>query len=225
MRALVMLSLLALLCALPPAATAQETETGWVNDVLFVPLRAGPEPGRRIVHRGLRSGTPVEILDAESEDGWIHVRVNDQEGWIESQYLSRQPIAAQRLARLQSEHESVTETLAQTREELARVQQERDALREQVAELETDVQEKTSEMEQLREVAADPAALDARNQELNEQLSLVRTERDELQAENEMLRHDQRVQGWLLGLATVFAGMVLGWFFKSRGDRSRSSWV
>ena len=225
MRALLILPLAALLCTLPPAVAEEETETGWVNDVLFVPLRAGPERGRQILHRGLRSGTPVEILDAESEDGWVQVRVNDTEGWMESQYLSREPIAAQRLAQLREEHETLSATLSETREELTSVQRERDELREQVSELETGLSEKASEMEQLREVAADPAALDERNRKLNEQLSLLRTERDELQAENELLRNDRTVRGWLLGLATVLGGMILGWYFKSRGDRSRSSWV
>ncbi len=223
MRTLCLVLLSAMLWTAP--AVQAETGTGWVNDELFVPLRSGADRSYRIVHRGLRSGTELEILDSESEEGWALVRVNDSEGWMETQYISRTPIARHRLARLQQQHEQQTATLRDVREALSSVRTERDQLAEQVATLEQRVEQQDAEMEQLREVAADPAALDEKNRELNEQLSMLRTERDQLQAENELLRNDRTLQGWLLGLLTVFGGMILGWYLKSRGDRARSSWV
>jgi len=70
-------------------------ETVYVRDTLYVPLRGGATAEHRILHKGIRSGTAMELLEADPESGYSRVRLPDGlEGWIQSQYLMDSPIAA-----------------------------------------------------------------------------------------------------------------------------------
>ena len=63
-------------------------ETVYVRDTLYVPLRGGATAEHRILHKGIRSGTAMELLEADPESGYSRVRMGDGlEGWIQSQYL------------------------------------------------------------------------------------------------------------------------------------------
>lgn len=220
---LLLIVLTALSVSLPISAQA---EPGWVSDVLYVPLRSGAGNQYRIIHRGLRSGTRMEILDwPDAEDGWARVRVNDNEGWIQAQYISRSPTAAIRLGQQEQRTAQLESQLGQAREQLASVTSERNSLRNQASEQAASLEQQGAALERLEELAADPVRLDEANRRLNEELSLLRSELDQARAENALLRNDRTFQGWMLALATVFGGMFLGWYFKSRASQKRSSWT
>ena len=200
-------------------------QTGWIGDTLFVPVRAGAGNNYRIVHRGLRTGTRVEILSWEQGADWANIRNGDTEGWVETQYLSRSPIAQVRLEQAQQAATRMEQQLATARSELAEVTAERDQLAGRTRELDQNLSQRGEELEKLQEVAADPMRLDRANRQLNEELSLLRTELDQVRAENTQLRNDKTFRGWMFALLTIFGGMLLGWYFKSRSSRQRTSWV
>ncbi|KAF0809180.1 hypothetical protein A167_02094 [Alcanivorax sp. S71-1-4] len=205
-------------------ATAQAAP-GWIGDSIYVPVRAGAGTGFRIVHRGLRSGTQVDVLKWDTGADWVQIRVGDTEGWVEEQYMSRQPIARIQLERAQQRVQNLERELAEVRSALNEVSTERDRFSEQATELNQNLNARGEELEQLQQVAADPLRLDRANRKLNEDLSLLRTELDQVKAENALLRNDRTFQGWLFALLTIFGGMTLGWYFKSRASRQRTSWV
>lgn len=205
-------------------ATAQAA-SGWIGDSIYVPVRAGAGTGFRIVHRGLRSGTQVEVLKWDQGADWVQIRLGDTEGWVEAQYMSRQPIARIQLERAQQRVQNLERELAEIRGTLNEVTTERDRLSRQASDLNQNLSARGEELEQLQQVAADPLRLDRANRKLNEDLSLLRTELDQVKAENALLRNDRTFQGWLFALLTVFGGMTLGWYFKSRASRQRTSWV
>ena len=69
-----------------------QNKSVWVSDEFLVPLRSTPCARCTIVHRGLKSGTKLQLL--EMVDGWGHLITNRGiEGWMEEQYLVEQPIA------------------------------------------------------------------------------------------------------------------------------------
>ena len=219
--ALCLLALLMLGTAPQPAVA----NTGWIGDTLFVPVRAGAGNGFRIVHRGLRTGTRVDIVEWQQGADWAQIRVGETEGWVETQYLSRSPIAQVRLTQAQQNVERLEQQLAQAREELSNVTAERDTLSGRAQELDQTLSARGEELEQLQQVAADPLRLDRANRQLNEELSLLRTELDQVRTENTQLRNDQTFRGWMFALLTIFGGMLIGWYFKSRSSRQRTSWV
>ena len=85
------------LAALGTSSTAQ-AETAWISDRLTVPLRSGPSNANRILHRGLPSGTRMEVLARDSDSGFVQIRTDrGTEGWLPEQYLVSEPIARDRL--------------------------------------------------------------------------------------------------------------------------------
>ncbi|MBT8149487.1 MAG: hypothetical protein KJO24_06115, partial [Gammaproteobacteria bacterium] len=55
---------------------AHAQSQGYVADVFYVPLHSGKSTKHRIVHRGLKTGTPLTILEADDEAGFTRVRTN-----------------------------------------------------------------------------------------------------------------------------------------------------
>lgn len=210
---------------LPGPVSAQSESAGWINDVLYVPLRSGAGSQYRIVHRGLKSGTRVNILEWPEDNDWARVTYEGEEGWIEKQYLSRTPTAQIRLESLEQRFRRTSEEVKQLKTQLSEVRQERDQLASEKQQLEQALAENRERVEHLEEVAEDPIRLDKANRELNEKVSMLRTELDQAEAENSMLRSDKTSRKWAMGAGILLLGGLLGWIFKSRGGRGRSSWV
>lgn len=217
-----MLSSASLLSLGSPIARA---ETGWVSDILYVPVRSGAGNEYRIVHRGLRTGTEVEILSMEEGSEWVKVRVNDVEGYMNAQYVTRTPPAMIRLAQLERQHEQARQQLAEARSQLNTVTAERNQLAADNKRLGGELGSRSSELARLQEVAADPIRLEQTNRELNQELSKLRTELNTVSAENALLRNDRTSSMWLVGASILIGGWIVGWLMKSRSSRSRSSWA
>ena len=67
-------------------------QTRYVADEFYVPLRETPCGRCKIVHRGLKTGTKLMLLDLQ--DGWGQVKTEKGlEGWMEEQFLSDSQIA------------------------------------------------------------------------------------------------------------------------------------
>lgn len=213
------------LLTLSIAPALAQAAPGWINDSFYVPVRAEAGNGYRIVHRGLKSGTQIEILSWPKGAEWAQIRAGNTTGWVETQYLSRQPTAQLQLDKAVADKEAAQKKYADIENEFKAVNEERDQYKQQAQKLEALLKEKSSEFSRLEEIAQDPIRLEEANQELNEELSLMRTALQKAEAENSLLKNDQTFHGWLLGLATIVGGMVIGWFFKSRSDRKTSSWV
>lgn len=202
-----------------------QAASGWISDVLYVPIRAGAGGEYRIVHRGLKSGTRLEILEQSDGAEWTKVRYGDIEGYVASQYVSAQPTAAITLARVQEKLQATEATLAQTREQLKAVTAERNQLSSESRDLAGRLSEKEASLSHLEEVAAEPIRLDQANRELNQELSQLRTKLDAMSAENSMLRSDNTTSQWLVGVLILVAGAIVGFLAKGRGGRNRGSWV
>lgn len=208
--------------SLPLAATA---ETAWVDDTLYVPVRANAGNQYRIVHRGLKSGTPVEVLQWDSGADWVKIRTSKSEGWVEAHYMSREPTARLKLDKAVKAQEKAEKDYKEAKEKLDSITEERDTLATQTEKLESLLKDKDADFTRLEEISADPVRLEKNNKKLNEELSLLRTDLQKAKAENSLLKNDRTFHGWLLALVTVVGGMIIGWFFKGRSSRRTSSWV
>ncbi|KGD65801.1 hypothetical protein Y5S_01025 [Alcanivorax nanhaiticus] len=193
----------------------------WVDDSIYVPIRAAANPGGRIVHRGIKSGTRIEFYGFDGD--WAKIRYGDIEGYIGKQYLSQSPTAEILLERARSDSEAAKAEAAKLRAQLAEIKGERDALSEQSQSLKDSLSSRSNELEQLQEVASDPIRLDQANRRLNEELSLLRSELDQVKGENVMLRSSNRYREWLTGLLILGAGLVIGLVMRSRSGRRRTS--
>ncbi|MCU5787486.1 TIGR04211 family SH3 domain-containing protein [Alloalcanivorax marinus] len=211
---------LLLLAVLSVPATAA---TAWVDDEIYVPVRSGAGSGYRIVHRGLKSGTQVELLGEEGD--WAHIRYGDVDGYIGKQYISRSPVAAIRLRDATQKAEKLEQQVVALQEQLNQAQSERDRLSGENQELQGSLTSRGQELDKLRDVAADPLRLDQANRRLNEELSMLRSDLDQLKAENTMLRNDNTSRKWITGVGILILGAVAGLLLKSKSGRRRGGWA
>jgi SH3 domain protein len=224
MRLFPTLLALSLLAIVPLWSTPASAARGWIGDTVFVPVRSGAGSGFRIVHRGLRTGTQVEIVDFPEGAEWAQIRMGEIEGFINAQYLVRTPPAMIRLEQLERQHEQLRQQLADARQQVTTLTGERDQLTAENRRLSGDLSTQNQEVSRLQDVAADPIRLDRANRELNEELSRLRTELNTVHAENAMLRSDRTSSMWLVGASILIGGWLIGWLMRSRSSRARSSW-
>lgn len=211
-------ALLVATALLSPAAWA---ETMWITDEFTVPMRSGPSDGHRIVHRGLASGTELEVLGANAAAEYTHVRAaGGLEGWISSQYLLKHPVAQVQLAAANNRIQALERQLAQRGEALTELKSTSteaastgDRLAAQVAKLE-------AELADVRQVSAGALEEHARTQELASLNARLRAEVDDLTEESQRLENNTEQRWLLIGGALVLGGMLAGVAIKARPRRS-----
>ncbi|HEY7884339.1 MAG TPA: TIGR04211 family SH3 domain-containing protein [Cellvibrionaceae bacterium] len=199
----------------------------YVSDELLVPLRAGMGGNYRIVHRGLTSGTKLELLEeAEDDSGnpWAMVRTEQGlEGWIRAQYLLAEPTAARKLetlTRRMSQLDGDQSQLLDNNEQLETANAE---LTQQLAELQQAHEELIAEHTSLRQLSANAVTLNEQYKQLNENYQLLQTRAEVLTTENERLASSQRFREWIFGAVLLFCGVILSLILQSLGKRKRQS--
>ena len=199
--------LLSLILILASVSVAQ-ARTVWVDDKLYLPVRSGAGTQFRIIENAVPSGTPLEVL--EVGDGYTKVRTpKGTEGWVSSQYLSNQPIAADRVRRATQQLEQTRSELTSVREQLSAVTEERDNLQNAENSLSNRAGELQEELTRIKNIAADSINLERRNRELREENQKLRNDLEVLTAENERLEASKDSDFMLLGAGLVLGGVLL----------------
>ncbi len=196
-------------------------ETAWISDEFTVPLRSGPSDGHRIVHRGLPTGTELDVQQTDGSAGYTQVRTQSGiEGWINTQYLARQPVARSqlvtannRIAALQSQLAQRGDTLTELRSSSTEATTLRDQLAAQVTQLE-------GELADLKAVSSGAIEEHARNQELVALNTRLRAEVDDLIQESQRVEQGSEQRWLLIGGGLVFGGLIAGVALKARPRRS-----
>jgi len=200
--------LISMLFILSSIATAQ-ARTAWVDDKLYLPVRAGAGTQFRIIENAVPSGTPLEVLET-SDEGYTRVRTpKGTEGWVASQYLSKTPIAAERLRQVNQQLEKARAELSQLKTQLEQVTRERDSLAGSESSLSSRAQALQKELQQIKAVSADAINLERRNRELREENQKIRNDLEVLTAENERLEASKESDFMLLGAGLVLGGVLL----------------
>lgn len=226
-KTLILLTALCLWAAL--GATPVLAQDRFISDVLFVPLRSGMGNQYRIVHRGLRSGAPLELIrEAEADDGetWSLVRTTDgEEGWVRNQFLVSEPTASIQLTSVERRAENLAQEKSQLDQRAKQMSSENARLQETLETLRAEHQNLQTEYEELEAVSSSAVNLHEQHRELNEAYQLLQTRADVLQAENEMLKRESRYYDWLFGGAILFSGVILSFILQAIGkSRRKSEW-
>ena len=196
-----LLSLSAFLCIATLTSGPAHADTAYIIDQIVVPLREAPCSNCPVVHRGLRSGTPIKTL--ETTDDWSRVETGDGlTGWLPSRYLSAEPIAREQLAALQAEIER-----------LKAASQEQDPSR--AAEISgdsatTDPEALTGNPLALGDMPEDVRDLYAQNQDLLTRNKILQSEIDVLHATKEELQSNDVQRWFIFGGLLVALGAFLG---------------
>ncbi len=203
-------------------------ETRYIDDTIFVPVRSGQGSNYRILHKGLRSGTAVTLLQENAESGWSEVRTEGGvQGWLPTRYLSDEPGARQQLAAALQRIDMMNSETKPLVERIDQLSGERAALQQELSELRTHSQTVEAELTEVKQISANALQLDRANKQLAEQAEQLKAQIEVLEADNQRLR-DEEWQSWFLNgvYATGMGGllvMVLPRLFQRR--RRSSEWV
>jgi SH3 domain protein len=212
---------LALVLGLVSTAMA---ETRYVSDQLEIQMRTGKGTQFRIL-RMLPSGTALEILDVDQENGYSRVRTpSGVEGWVLSRFLMQSRAARdqladaeKKLARLELENRKLTASLDDVQTAKGSIDSEREQLVKENRRL-------SQELEEIRRAASSALAIDAENKELKSRIVAYERQAQSLQQENEGLK-DRTARDWfMVGAGVVILGMIIGLIIPRIRWRKKSSW-
>lgn len=219
---------IALLAALPLAPSAEAASRMWVRDWLHVPLRSGPSARHRVVHKGLRSGSQVTVLEQDAGNSYSLVRTEGgTEGYIPTQYLVAEPIAELKLARAEALIQKMRENQNPMQSQLTALENDNNALRAQNSTLIQAKESAIEELDRIKKLSANTVAIDRRNQELLEQNRTLLNRIDELNAENGRLKDESSQEWFKLGAGAIILGVIMGLllpYFRPR-RKPQSGWV
>ncbi len=222
-----LVNLLAVMAILTTSQVSRANEV-YVRDTLYVPLRSGQSTEHRILHRGIKSGTPLERLETNEETGYTRVRTDDGlEGWLQTQYLVDEPIASTQLDNVKSElvslgaeHQQTLASLRETKAEKEALIREQESLAAQNPGLFEDLKSTTT-------LSANAIAIDEQNKQLGEDRDIPLQEIRNLNELAEALS-DDRAQAWFLrGAGTLLVGLLFGFWLGRQiyNQRSTSDWT
>jgi len=214
-----LLATLTLMAVAAPGSV--RAETVYISDKLTVPLRSGPSNSNRILHRGLPSGTRMDVLARDSDSGFVQIRTDrGTEGWLPAQYLVNEPIARDRLVAANRRIEELTATIGEQRQRLDDLSSGKNTSDQNVSQLSGRVKELEQELSEITRISAGAIAQNETNKELTALNERLRLEVDELVATITALEDNVQERWLLIGGGLVFAGLILGAAIKARPRRS-----
>jgi len=196
-------------------------QTAYISDNLTVPLRSGPSNANRILHRGLPSGTQLEILARDEDSGFVQIRTTrGTEGWLPEQYLLDEPIARDRLVIANRRISELSGTVEQQRTQLGSLNQEKGQADQSNTSLQRQVKTLERDLAELKRVSAGAIELNKNNERLNVLNERLRIEVDDRVNEVSNLENNAQQRWLMIGGGLVLVGLILGVIIKSRPRRS-----
>jgi SH3 domain protein len=201
-----------------------QTQTRYVTDRTQVELRRGPRTEYRIL-RYLEAGDRVEVLEQNAEQGFSHVRIDqDTEGWMPTASLVAEPIARERLAaaerNLTTARERVTALEGQNRE----LERDLASTRAELEKTQANHGTVSRELADIRSASANVVKLRDDNSSLQQRLVQRDLEVEQLTADNARLAARSSQNWFVVGAAVLLGGIVIGLIAPTLRRRRRSDW-
>lgn len=197
-------------CALLQFSSLASAEAGWVDDKLYVPLRTGPSSRHTIMHKGLVSGTRLEVIERFDEEGFVHVRLADgRDGYIPAQYLSAIPIAEDRLAEAQKTIEALTSKSQPLQQQLLQLRNKNKELEQRVSSLSGDKESVSQRLSEIEAISKNHIATSQKNKSLIKENEAHKNSIDVLKADNQRLKQRSNQEWFVNGAGAVVLGVVL----------------
>jgi SH3 domain protein len=191
-------------------AMTVSAETVYINDEIFVPVRSGPGSNYRIVHKGIRTGTALEVISVDEEAGYTEVRTRGGlEGFVPNQYLSKEPIAALKLDKAEQALASAIAEKQKASNQLQDLQNKYQALEVDHRQISTGLDQARKELSDIKAISSNALNLDRRNRELHEANEQLRNELELVQTENLRLKDKSDSSMMLMGGGLVLLGVIL----------------
>ncbi|WP_338040650.1 TIGR04211 family SH3 domain-containing protein [Marinomonas ostreistagni] len=205
--------------------TSAYAETVYVSDIQFVAIREGMSNSTRATERGIKSGTPLTVL--ERRDSYIKVRTPEgNEGWLPDYFISQDRVSRDQLVYLQQQLTQAKEAEAEAEEALNQRQQTNNELTQSVESLTSQREALEEQLADVSELAQKANAIVSANEESHYQIQSLQQQVDNLQQQNDKLSSSIEQRWFMIGAGTLLLGGILGLVFPlSRKKKvSSSSW-
>ena len=199
-------------------------ETRYVSDRLEIQMRTGKGTQFRIL-RMLPSGTPVEILETDQENGYSRVRVpGGVEGWVLTRLLMKGRAARDKLADAEKRLASLELENRKLSTALSELRKAKGSGDKQLGQFDKENRKLKQELENIRRTASSSLAIDAENRELKSRIVAYERQQQSLQQENSGLK-DRTARDWfMVGAGVIILGMIIGLIIPRIRWRKKSSW-
>jgi len=202
--------LIALALAFSSTATLSLAETRYIDDTLYAPLRSGEGLQFRVIHKGVKSGTQVELIETNANSGYSKIRTPDGvEGWLPTRFLVNQPIAAEKLVKLTKEYETLKAKFAELSQSSGAISQTSSQIKAENKTLQANNNKLQEELASIKRVSENAINLDRRNRELRESNEQLKNEVEVLTADNLRLKENNERDKMLLGAGLVLLGVII----------------
>jgi SH3 domain protein len=205
-------------------AASAAAEQRWVSDEFEVMMRSG-KGNRQSIVRQLKSGTRLEVLETDSDEGYTRVRTGSgAEGWVLSRYLVRTPTARLRVPELEQKLRESQTNLSRISNELKQLKSSRSSLESEIGELQSSNSSQASQLERITRLSSDTIKVDQQNIQLKQRLAENEQQIGKLEVENQQLASRANREWFLIGGAVLTAGLLLGLILPRIRWRKKSSW-
>lgn len=199
-------------------------QTAYIHDVLRVDLRAGPTNGYKIINF-LKSGSAMEVIKTSDDGKWTQVMYRSQKGWIQSQYLTNEPIAKLKLVKANEQLNKTAQENSALKEQLTAAQKELRELKSVRSKLDSSNSTLQTELENLQRTAKNAINTERSYRKLQESTELLKVELENLKAENAILGEDNLKEGIKWGIIAIIVGALMAVMIpKMSGKKRRSEW-
>jgi len=187
-------------------------------------MRSG-KGNRQSIVRQLKSGTRLELLETDSDEGYTRVRTRSgAEGWVLSRYLVRTPTARLQVPELEQKLRESQTSLSRISNELKQLKISRSSLESEIGELQSSNSSQASQLERITRLSSDTIKVDQQNIQLKQRLAENEQQIGKLEVENRQLASRANREWFLIGGAVLIAGLLLGLILPRIRWRKKSSW-
>jgi SH3 domain protein len=190
------------------SATAHSA-TVYISDIQFVAIREGLDNNTRAVERGLKSGTPLTVL--EQNDGYTKVRTpSGNEGWVADYFLSEDMVTRDQLDTLQTRLERSTNSKTEIANTLKASQQKIQELTSANSNLKDENDSLKQQLQDAAELSRKAQAIVTQNEDVSYQIETLKQQASTAIAQAEKLQDTTEQKWFMIGGATLLSGLLLG---------------
>ncbi|MBT5556278.1 MAG: TIGR04211 family SH3 domain-containing protein [Halieaceae bacterium] len=162
--------------------TAETSETRYVTDLIFTPVRTGPGGDYRIINKGLPSGTEVTYYGLTEDGVWAEIETKGgTRGYLRAQYLQANAPRGSQVNALEA-------TLAGEVERAAQLQRDLDEAMAQLTSTDSSMSTAARELEQTRETLAEVKRVSANAIQLDQMTKSLTGKLEDANARNDLLK-------------------------------------
>ncbi|MGB3384688.1 MAG: TIGR04211 family SH3 domain-containing protein [Marinomonas sp.] len=213
-----------ILAGLLLSGVAQATTT-YVSDIQFVAIREGQNNNTRAVERGIKSGTPLEVL--EQENGYTKVKTpSGNEGWIADYFLSDDAVTRDQVISLQSKLSALSESKQKVNSELQDSKKEIIDLNNKVTSLESDKTQLFKQIQQNKALAEKAQSIVSQNNDVSYQLESLKKQLATAEQAADQQQSTTQQKWFAIGAGTLLGGLIIGLLIplSRKKKSSTSSW-